>query len=140
MISTKKAHIRCDGLPTIKGVSSQINRLFYNLIHNALKFSKPGRFPLIHIYMGNHYIAGPHGKPFFDIRISDNGIGFETKYSDKIFHLFQRLNGKEEYEGNGIGLALCKKIVEMHKGQICAESELDKGATFRIKLPVELLL
>jgi signal transduction histidine kinase len=140
MISTKRAHVRCDGLPTIKGVSSQINRLFYNLIHNALKFSKPGRPPLIHIYMGNHFIAEPHGKTFFEIRVSDNGIGFEPKYSDKIFHLFQRLNAKEEYEGNGIGLALCKKIVEMHKGQISAESELDKGATFHIKLPVELLL
>jgi light-regulated signal transduction histidine kinase (bacteriophytochrome) len=139
MINDKKAHVRCDGLPIIKGVASQINRLFYNLIHNTLKFSKPGRPPLIHIYMGNHFYAGPHGKTFFEIRVSDNGIGFEPKHSDRIFHLFQRLNGKEEYEGNGIGLALCKKIVEMHKGQISAESELDKGATFHIKLPVELL-
>lgn len=140
MISNKGAIIQCDPLPVIKGISSQINRLFYNLIHNALKFSKPGLPPVVRISVTGPVNTGPQSKAYFEVRVSDNGIGFDSKHAEKIFQLFHRLNGREEYEGNGIGLALCKKIVEIHKGFITAESELDKGATFRIHLPVELLV
>ncbi len=139
MISNKEALIRHDRLPVIKGVSSQINRLFYNLIQNALKFSKPGMAPVINISVSNNFITN-NDKSFFEVTVSDNGIGFDQKYTDRIFHLFQRLNERALYDGNGIGLSLCKKIVEMHRGQISAQSEAGKGASFSIQFPAELLV
>lgn len=139
MISNKEAVIICDRLPVIKGAPSQINRLFYNLIHNALKFSKPGVAPIINISVGDN-LAITNDKSFFEVRVKDNGIGFDQKYTDRIFHLFQRLNERVLYDGNGIGLSLCKKIVEIHHGQISARSEENKGACFSIHFPIELLV
>ena len=139
MISIKEAHITCDRLPVIKGAPSQINRLFYNLIQNALKFSKPGMAPVINISVGDNFVIS-NDRSFFEVRVRDNGIGFDQKYTDRIFHLFQRLNERALYDGNGIGLSLCKKIVEMHHGQITAQSQEDKGACFSIQFPAELLV
>ncbi len=139
MISNKNAHIICDLLPAIKGISSQLNRLFYNLIQNALKFSNPETPPVITITVSKDFVY-QNDQPFFEIIVSDNGIGFEEKYSESIFNLFQRLNERALYEGNGIGLALCKKIVELHQGQISARSKPSEGASFYIRFPATLLV
>jgi two-component system CheB/CheR fusion protein len=141
-INEKNAAIIIDKLHTIKGIPLQINQLFYNLIGNALKFSREDKRPEIHV---SSRIINASDKASFglelpedycEIRVSDNGIGFEQEFADRIFVLFQRLHVKDKYSGTGIGLALCKKIVENHKGLIFAESKLNEGSTFRIILPV----
>jgi len=132
LITEKKAQIYCDILPVINAVPPQMNRLFYNLINNSLKFSKKDTTPVITI----NFRKSPS---FIEIFVTDNGIGFEQAHAEKIFTLFQRLNGKQSYEGNGIGLSLCKKIAERHKGDIFAIAEENKGASFHIKLPASLL-
>ncbi|MDQ3845477.1 MAG: ATP-binding protein [Bacteroidota bacterium] len=140
LITNKEAEISCSTLPAIKAIPSQINRLFYNLIQNALKFSKKDRSPLINISVSNHLYSNMDNQSFIEINVQDNGIGFDQKYADKVFNLFQRLNDKQSYSGNGIGLALCKKIVENHYGQISVQSEIDKGTCFSIKFPIGLLI
>lgn len=127
------AIISSDILPVIKAVPSQMSRLFYNLINNSLKFSKKGINPVVKI-------TWRKCSPFLEIIVSDNGIGFGQEYAEKIFNLFQRLNARYSYNGNGIGLSLCKKIVETHKGEIYARSRENKGAAFHIKLPEDLLV
>jgi len=112
-----------------------------NLLGNALKFSKPAERPVIHIY--SEIVAEksfdcpvcPGGK-YCRIHISDNGIGFDDRYLDRIFAMFQRLNPKEAYEGTGMGLAIVKKIIGAHKGIITANSKEGEGATFTIVIPI----
>lgn len=133
MLLETDAKIESEPLPTIKAVPSQINRLFYNLINNSLKFVKKGNIPVINI-------TSTVNNSFIEIIVKDNGIGFENIYAETIFTLFQRLHDKKSYQGNGIGLSMCKKIVESYKGEIFATSELNKGAEFHIKLPVSLLI
>lgn len=141
-INEKNAEIMFERLHTIKGIPLQINQLFYNLIGNALKFSKEDRRPLIQVT--SRLLARAEKESFglespddyCEIRVSDNGIGFEQEFADQIFVLFQRLHVKDKYSGTGIGLALCKKIVENHRGVIFAEGKLDQGSVFRIILPV----
>lgn len=119
-----------------------------NLIGNSLKFVHPGKPPQILIKsetaegskLNNAYLSGRQekllpGKNYCHITITDNGIGFDPQYKDQIFEVFQRLHGKKEYEGTGIGLSMVKKIVENHHGIITATSELNKGATFDIYIP-----
>ena len=113
----------------------------YNLISNALKFSKPGVSPHIiiksRIEKGNklnNQSLSPE-KTYCHITIKDNGIGFESHFSERIFEVFQKLHGKDIYAGTGIGLAIVKKIVENHNGIITATSKLNKGATFDIYIP-----
>ena len=122
----------------------QFRQLFNNLISNALKFSKAGTPPLITIQSRN-IIGNPlndekliPGKEYCHITFTDNGIGFEPKFKDKVFEVFQRLNSKSEYAGTGIGLAIVKKIVGNHNGIINAVSELDKGVCFYIYIPANL--
>lgn len=133
-------------LPTIDADPLQMRQLFQNIIGNALKFTKPNQPPIVtvqaKIYMNGHAseaeaLADP--AHMFEITIQDNGIGFDEKYSDQIFVIFQRLHGRNEYEGTGIGLAVCRKIVERHGGQILASSKEGEGARFTIKLPVAQL-
>jgi PAS domain S-box-containing protein len=120
----------------------QFRQLMYNLISNAIKFSVPGIAP--HILINSRIIKGSElqnkniipKKMYCHISVKDNGIGFEPEYSTQIFEMFQRLHGKEEYKGTGIGLAIVKKIVENHNGIITATSNLGEGATFDIYLPV----
>jgi signal transduction histidine kinase len=142
-IKRKKAIIQADRLPAIYGIPSQIQQLFQNLIGNALKFSIHNRAPKINIY--SHLVKGSsfgangnydNDKHYHQIIIKDNGIGFDPKYADDIFIVFKRLHSYHEFEGTGIGLSICKKIVEKHNGFINAESKLNNGATFIISFPV----
>lgn len=122
LIDETQALITNDQLPEVQADSSQLLQLFQNLISNALKFHGENP-PRIHIS------AKDEGKEWL-FSVSDNGIGIDSQYTDKIFVIFQRLHTKEEYPGSGIGLAICKKIVERHGGKIWFESELGKGTTF----------
>lgn len=127
-------------LPVIDAIPSQMKQLFTNVIGNAIKFHKPGVPPVISVEAGlmtgpeKQYNPPPHS-PAYKITITDNGIGFEEEYATRIFQAFQRLHGKSEYPGTGIGLAICKKILEYHKGVIYAESSPGKGSRFTFILP-----
>jgi PAS domain S-box-containing protein len=141
-IKQKNAVVNSNSLPVIKGIPYQLNQLFSNLMSNSLKFS--GEQSVIEIHSVkkpmidfDKHPALKGSKNYVEIIFRDNGIGFEPEYSEKIFTIFQRLNDRHAYEGTGIGLALCKRIVENHKGIIKAHSEPGKGATFNILLPVE---
>ena len=140
-IEEKQAKIICDDLPTMEVISFQIQQLFINLISNSLKYSKEEVPPIIEITHEEvrsrdvEQIKESLYKFHHKITFKDNGIGFEQTYAEKIFLLFNRLHGKSEYSGTGIGLAICKKIVENHKGVIIAEGKPNIGATFIIYLP-----
>ena len=121
------ATITHDPLPTIPGNPEEMAQLFQNLIGNALKF-KGDKKPEIHIgarLEGDHWLMS----------VRDNGIGIDPKYADRIFVIFQRLHTREKYSGTGIGLAICKKIVERHGGRIWFESAVGEGVTFYFTLP-----
>jgi two-component system, LuxR family, sensor kinase FixL len=123
-------------LPNIEADAVQIHQLFLNLLNNALKFQKPETTPAIYITAEiDTNIKGFTG-PVCHIYVKDNGIGFDEKYLDRIFTIFQRLHGRHEYEGTGIGLAVCRKIVDRHGGQLTAQSSPGQGATFKITLPL----
>lgn len=140
-IQEKNALIESYKLPTIHAIPIQMHQLFLNLISNSLKYSKQDVAPLIKIsaekVTGNE-IAGlvNENGSFWKIEVSDNGIGFEQQYENKIFEVFQRLHGKKEYEGTGIGLSICKKIVHVHHGTISALGNPGVGSTFTFYLPV----
>lgn len=143
VIEQKGAVIEKEPLPTVIAVHNQLHQLFYNLITNALKFSKPGEPPHIQISCEERPGADlPQGrnldpeKAYVLITVKDDGIGFEQEYAAQIFTLFKRLHGRSEYEGTGIGLALCKKIAENHGGAIWAEGRSGKGAAFYVALPL----
>lgn len=125
------------GLPTIDADRTQMRQLLQNLICNALKFQKPGVAPHVSV-TGQEIEPAPFsGDPdMLEIRIKDNGIGFDNKYKAQIFTIFQRLHGRNEYEGTGIGLATVRKIVERHNGTIDADGIEGKGATFIVTLPL----
>lgn len=130
-IQSAKASVRIEGsFPTVMGDAEQIRRLFTNLIGNAVKYSDPARAPEIRIFCSRK-------DKEWVISVADNGIGIEPKYFEKIFIIFQRLHTADRYEGTGIGLAICKKIVERHGGRIWVESEEGKGATFSFALAAE---
>ena len=142
IISEKKAKIICDTLPKTKVIVYQIQQLFLNLLSNSLKYSKNGKTPIIKI---NYEKVSTIDEPqllkasksnYHKISFSDNGIGFDQKYAEKLFDLFNRLHNKQEYSGTGIGLAICKKIIENHKGFIFAKGEINVGSIFTIYLPV----
>ncbi|MBT1687149.1 PAS domain-containing sensor histidine kinase [Dawidia soli] len=143
LIEQKKATVRVDPLPVIRGIPLQLNQLFTNLMSNALKFVATDRPPLIHIHartlaeteVRTHPEIDP-GRPYVQLEFADNGIGFSEEYAEQIFVIFQRLNDRQSYPGTGIGLALCKKIVMNHKGEIYAHSTPGQGSTFYIILPI----
>lgn len=115
-------------LPAVIADPTHMRQLFQNLIANALKFHKPDEAPMVEV---SARAAGEE----WEITVKDNGIGFDEKYIDKIFSVFQRLHGRDSYEGTGIGLAVCRKIVERYGGTITAASEKNKGSTFIVRLP-----
>ncbi|GAA4308146.1 hypothetical protein GCM10023143_15260 [Compostibacter hankyongensis] len=128
-------------LPVLEAIPLQMSQLFGNLLGNAIKFRRKDIQPVITVSSAPLSAAEkkkfrlPHNRKFFKLSVKDNGIGFEAAYSTKIFQLFQRMHGKTEYPGSGIGLAICKKIVDYHQGVIFAESDGETGATFIIILP-----
>ncbi len=137
-IKEKNAQININELPEINGNSSQLTQLFQNLISNSLKYSKEDVSPEILITaesIKKEELGQP--KDFWKISIIDNGIGFDESYAEQIFIIFQRLHGRSEYSGTGIGLAICEKIVTTHNGYIEAISSPGNGATFIIYLPKE---
>jgi PAS domain S-box-containing protein len=143
LIEQKKATITHSELPVIKAIPLQILQLFSNLISNSLKFSRTVPAPVIQVSGRKLETEEVQLYPQLDadlphilLEFRDNGIGFEPQYTQQIFTIFQRLHDKQSYSGTGIGLALCKKIVENHRGIITANSESDKGAVFTIILPV----
>jgi signal transduction histidine kinase len=147
------AKVQVGELPTLEADPMQMRQLFQNLIGNALKFHEPGAKPVVQIagkirtgekeggdtsLLRRRAIGGDSGvEPFCELTVQDNGIGFDEKYLDRIFAVFQRLHGRQEYEGTGIGLAVCRRILDRHRGSITAKSKPGKGATFHVTLPLQ---
>lgn len=129
VVEEKHATVNVNGLTNVEGNPPQLRQLFQNLISNALKYSKPDVAPVINIQ--GKLSNGKH-----TITVEDNGIGFDEQYSEKMFQIFKRLVTKDAYKGTGIGLALCQKIVRNHQGTISATSPKDKGAIFKVVLPL----
>lgn len=139
-VKSKAAIIEISQLPVLQVNPGLIKPLFHNLIANALKYCKKNIPPSIHIKadvgLKNHVKQNQFSKNYCRIFIEDNGIGFDQRYAEEIFGMFKRLHRNSEFEGTGIGLALCKKIVEQHNGFISARSKVGEGSTFIISLPV----
>ena len=139
LIERTSGKVEANNLPVIEADPTQIRQLFQNLISNGLKFHRPGVPPIVRI---TSRIVNAESKrlksrqELLELSFEDNGIGIEERYFIKIFSVFQRLHGKDEYEGTGVGLSICHKIVERHKGQIKVASELGKGSRFIVTLPL----
>jgi chemotaxis family two-component system sensor kinase Cph1 len=127
-IAETGAKISVDSLPTVLADGTQLMQLFQNLLGNAIKFHSD-KVPEIHVGVQRLEDA-------WLFSVQDNGIGIDPQFSERIFVIFQRLHTRDEYQGTGMGLAICKKIVECHRGRIWVESELGKGATFYFTIPV----
>ncbi len=143
-IHRSEARITLNDLPKeLYCDTGQIRRLFQNLLSNAIKFRKEGQCPIIDVRGSSTFkeelieLRLDPKRQYSCIVVKDNGIGFDEKYLDRIFNVFQRLHGKQEYEGTGIGLAICKKIAENHDGALTASSSLGKGAAFKVIIPTD---
>ncbi len=123
VINEKNASFQIDKLPIINACDIELKQLFQNLINNGIKFNKKDTPPQIDIKVKEE-------KKYWQFSVRDNGIGMEKKYFERVFVIFQRLHNRKDYEGTGIGLAVCKKIVDLHNGEIWLESETNKGSTF----------
>ncbi len=143
MVSSKGAKVILTGLPTIEADATQMRQLFQNLIVNALKFQQPNTRPEVTVvgrtmkHLGGELPGIPHGAEICEIRVQDNGIGFDAQFAEHIFSPFKRLHARTDYEGSGIGLSVCRKITDRHHGRIVAQSEAGRGATFVITLPIQ---
>ncbi len=140
-IHERNVTVESDVLPIIRAVPLQMNQLFSNLISNSLKYCTETPVIKIKTRLINSFDIADYKnedtvRQFVEIKFIDNGIGFEKQYSEQIFKLFQRLHGKTEFSGTGIGLSICKKIVDQHEGYISAESVPGEGATFTVQLPL----
>ena len=133
-IEKSGAQVEVGDLPSIEADATQMHQLMLNLIGNALKFQMPGARPVVKVQ--SRLLASASGEPLCELTVYDNGIGFDEKYSEKIFAVFQRLHGREQYEGTGVGLAVCRRIVDRHHGAIVARSKPGEGATFIVTLPL----
>ena len=143
LIEEKNAKIICVDMPVIDAVPEQMHHLFGNLISNALKFSSADVAPLINIFcypltkdeirINNLDI----NNRYFHIQVKDNGIGFNQESADRIFNICQRLHNKDEYDGTGVGLAICKKIVSNHRGKIFASSRHGHGTIIHMIIPAK---
>ena len=145
-IETTKTRLEADKLPIIAGYRMLLQQLFQNLLNNSIKFRQPNAVPSVFISTGvsasddlKHQDTIPDTK-YTWLRFTDNGIGFEPSYKERVFELFQRLHQPGVYSGNGIGLSLCKKIMELHGGFITSESEPGTGSTFTCYFPQKRIL
>jgi PAS domain S-box-containing protein len=136
LIQQKGALVEIGELPAIEAVPLQMTQLFYNLLSNALKFTRTGEPPRVSVRCRQLDEAPKR----YEITVADNGIGFDQQYAEQIFEVFNRLNGRSEFEGSGIGLALCKRIVEAHHGSISAESKEGVGTVFKVVLPASAVV
>ena len=134
-IEKSGAKVEIEELPKIDADPMQMRQLMLNLLSNALKFQPTGASPIIKISATTFTPLSREAQ--CELRVQDNGIGFDEKYMDKIFAVFQRLHGRTEYEGTGVGLAVCRRIIDRHHGTITARSQPEKGATFIVTLPVK---
>jgi len=149
-IEKSNAVVHISKLPVICAIPNLIQQLFYNLVNNAIKFRKKNVTPVINIQSekisaaewekltGPNGTVGTNGNNYYRISVSDNGIGFDDKYAKDIFMVFKRLHSYHDFEGTGVGLSICKKIIEKHNGFIEAKSIADKGSTFYFGLPEKL--
>jgi PAS domain S-box-containing protein len=137
LLQERSAEVIVEELPVVEGNRGQIKQVFQNLISNSIKFSRPEKPPVIRIFCEpeNAGAGDENELGLCHIIVTDNGIGFEKEYQERIFSLFERLNNKDKYEGSGIGLSITKKIIERHHGKIAAESTPGEGARFTISLP-----
>ena len=139
-IEEKQARVEVGDLPVIEADKTQMRQLLQNIIGNGLKFHKPDEPPVVRIsacmMKERRHQNGPHSERLCQLRIKDEGIGMDTQYTERIFGMFKRLHGRDEFEGTGIGLAVCKKIVDRCGGHITVQSEIGKGSTFLITLPM----
>ncbi len=141
-IEEKHARIEIGPLPVIEADPHQMLQLIQNLVLNSLKFQREGSVPHVRIWSptegtsDGRNVRGSRQSDRCEIRVEDNGIGFQEKHLDRIFIAFQRLHGRSEYQGVGIGLAICRKIVDRHEGSITAKSTPGKGSTFIVRLPI----
>ncbi|MCH9010158.1 MAG: hypothetical protein IIC21_06010 [Chloroflexi bacterium] len=142
-IEELEGRVDIEDLPTIDADAMQMRQLFQNVLGNALKYHKPGEAPIVKVRAtvlngpARNGTRGLANDDLCEITFEDNGIGFDEKYLDRIFGIFQRLQTRGEYEGTGVGLAVCRKIVDRHSGTITARSRPDHGATFIVTLPVK---
>jgi two-component system sensor kinase FixL len=135
-LETTQGQVSWDQLPVVEADHGQMQQLFMNLVNNALKFHKVAEPPIVKIESKTLApILNVSGA--YQICVKDNGIGFDEKYLGRIFTIFQRLHGRQEYEGTGIGLAICRKIVERHGGSLTASSVANEGSTFIVTLPID---
>lgn len=123
------AHIETDIEGSVSGNRSQLRQVIQNLISNALKYRAPDKAPIVRV------TGAQVSDETYRLTVTDNGIGFDPQYKDQIFEVFKRLHGRDEYEGTGMGLAICKKVIERHGGSITATSQVGEGSTFQIDLP-----
>jgi PAS domain S-box-containing protein len=133
-IEKSGARIEVGELPVIEADPMQMHQLLLNLLSNALKFQPPNGRPVVKIRSRTY--SALSGEQLCEITVQDNGIGFEEKYLEKMFAVFQRLHGRSEYEGTGVGLAVCRRITDRHHGTITAKSQLGRGAIFIVTLPM----
>jgi PAS domain S-box-containing protein len=133
-IEKTEGSVAIDSLPVIEADPLLMRQLFQNLIGNALKFHQPDHPPIVKVWAEDNDMEGNHGE-FICLYFQDNGIGFDEQHLEKLFLPFVRLHGRSNYEGSGMGLSICRKIVERHQGKITAKSIPDEGATFTVTLP-----
>ncbi len=134
LLEKSGGRVEVGDLPTLDGDTTQMRQLLLNLIGNALKFQPPNSKPLVKV--SARKLVSISGEERCELTFEDNGIGFEEEYAEKIFAVFQRLHGRGEYEGTGVGLAICRRITDRHQGTIIARSKPGEGATFIVNLPV----
>jgi signal transduction histidine kinase len=145
VIAEKKASVTVENLPAIRGHRRQLQQLFQNLISNAIKYSKTGVPPEVHISGRTVNINEQNipfniessGKQYVLFEVKDNGIGFSPEHAERIFNVFTRLHGRGEYAGSGVGLSIAEKVVQNHGGYIWAESTPGAGAKFSVLLPLQ---
>jgi len=139
-ITEKGASLSYHDLPEINGIELLLKQLLLNLVRNSMKFSRPNVPPVVTVIGSRMPVALPEAtaQRFYEVVVSDNGIGFDNSHAEEIFKVFTRLHSKQEFDGTGVGLSLCRKIMQHHKGYIKASGKPGEGATFMLYFPVSV--